>query len=295
MWHELNRLIEKYKVQEDQVAVDLVNILTGHREELGVDTPVDPISYEELMNYHLAFPPFFPNQKMFVSDDDFFVKAHLKYDNVDESNIDSVIDRRRAWFEAEMEKKRERNVDVKYFDASGWTALPAAGLSSLSPYKTSETARIKYPSTMDEFARSGRSEYVAALFEGYLHIDSTIKKICVTSDDGSKLFLNDILVVDNDGLHSERRRCADVTEGVYKLDLEYFDRTGSSMLVLEFGKTVKTRRVVPPRSWASVRGETMISKFYHRQLFYIFSSLQLSNISLFATAIPLFSALNRKI
>mmetsp|Transcript_18541 Transcript_18541/g.21397 ORF Transcript_18541/g.21397 Transcript_18541/m.21397 type:complete len:712 (+) Transcript_18541:74-2209(+) len=261
MWHELNRLVEKYEVQQDQVAIDLVNILRGHRDELGVDTPVDPITYEELMNYHLAFPPFFPNQKMFKSDDDFFVKAHEKYDVVDPSNIDSVISRRRAHFEAEMEAKRQRNVDVSYYVANGWTKLPAAGLSSLTPYKTSETTRIKYPRTNLEFARSGRTEYVAALFEGYLHIDFLTKKICVTSDDGSKLFLDGVLVINNDGLHAMRRICADVTEGTYKLDLEYFERTGYSGLILEFGASLEKLRVVPPRNWAS---EDLMRR--HRQL-----------------------------
>ena len=63
MWNEINRLIEKYEDQEDQVAIDLVNILKGHRDDLGVEDPADPISYEELMSYHSAFAPFFPNQK----------------------------------------------------------------------------------------------------------------------------------------------------------------------------------------------------------------------------------------
>mmetsp|Transcript_19270 Transcript_19270/g.28393 ORF Transcript_19270/g.28393 Transcript_19270/m.28393 type:complete len:689 (+) Transcript_19270:122-2188(+) len=252
MWNEVNRLIEKYEVKEDQVAIDLVNILTGHREELGVDTPVDPISYEELMSYHLAFPPFFPNQKMFKSDDDFFVNAHLKYEDLDASNIDSVIDRRRAHFEEEMAAKRERNVDVKYFDAPGWTSLPGAGLSSLTPYASRKTARIKYHSSPGVFATSNKSRDVAALFSSYIHIDRTLKKICITSEGGSKLFLDNVLRVNNDGLHGERRVCADITEGVYKLDLEYFKGSGGkSMLMLEFGVNEDRLRVVPTRSWAS--------------------------------------------
>jgi hypothetical protein len=253
MWHEINRLIEKYEVQEDQVAIDLVNILKGHRDDLGVDEPVDPISYEELLSYHLAFPPFFPNQKPFVSDDDFFVNSHLKYSNPNASNIDSIIDRRRAWFEAEMEKKRERKVSIKYFDANGWSSLPAAGLSSLTPYATDKTTRIDYDEGTGNFASSGRADNVAALFEGYLYVDPIIKKICVTSDDGAKLYLDDTLVVDNDGLHATRRRCGNVSDGVYKLDLEYFEAQGEAKLVLSWGPNTNSLRVVPPRSWASVR------------------------------------------
>ena len=220
MWHQINRLIEKYEVKDDQVAIDLVNILKGHRDGIGVDPPADPLSYEELMSYHLAFPPFFPNQKPFQSDDDFYVNSHEKYANPDAANIDSIIDRRRAWFEAEMEKKRERKVEIKYYDATGWTSLPAAGLSSLTPYATDTTTTINFPNLSGEFAGSGRADSVGALFQSYLYVDAVVAQICVTSDDGSKLFLDDVLVIDNDGMHNVRKICADVSPGVYKLDLE---------------------------------------------------------------------------
>jgi len=251
MWHQINRLIEKFEVQNDTVAVDLVNILKGHRDRLGVAEPVDPISYEELMSYHLAFPPFFPNQKPFQSDDDFYVKQHEKYENVTIENVDTIIDRRRAWFEEEMEKKRERKVQIKYYIADSWSSLPAAGLDSLTPFDTGTTTTIDYKETLGNFAGSGMSEDVAALFQGYLHIDPIITQICITSDDGSKLFLDDVLVVDNDGLHATRRRCAGVSSGVYKLDLEYFEKGGHATLILEWSDPDRGRRVIPPRSWAS--------------------------------------------
>jgi len=263
MWHEINRLIEKYKVRDDKVAIDLVSILKGHREELGVDTPADPVSYEELMSYHLAFPPFFPNQKPFESDDDFFVKTHEKYANPDADNIESIIDRRRAWFEEEMEKKRERNVSIKYYDATGWTSLPSAGLSSLTAYAIDTTTSINYQSTNGAFARSGMADNVAALFQSYLYVDASVTKICLTSDDGSKLFLDDVLTINNDGLHATRKICADVSNDVvYKFDLEYFESSGGAMVVLEWGNSGRNKlRVVPPRSWATSDGQRR-----HREL-----------------------------
>ncbi len=251
MWHQINRLIEKYEVQDDQVAIDVVNILKGHREALGIDEPADPLSYEDLMSYHLAFPPFFPNQKMFKSDDDFFVRVHEKFDPAVQ-DYESIIDRRRAWFQEEMEKKRERKIQISYYDAPGWNNLPAAGLASLTPYDTGTTYKIDYRDTDGNFAGSGRDDNIAALFQGYIYTDPLITKLCVTSDDGSKLYLNNVLRINNDGLHSPIRKCTDVTEGVYRLDLEYFEKDGGAMLVLEFGPSVDALRVVPPRSWASV-------------------------------------------
>ena len=53
MWHQVDRLITKYENETDPIAVDLVDILRGHRDALGVDTPIDPLTYDELMSYHL--------------------------------------------------------------------------------------------------------------------------------------------------------------------------------------------------------------------------------------------------
>ncbi len=257
MYHEINRLIEKYEVQDDQVAIDVVNILRGHRDALGIDTPADPISYEELMSYHLAFPPFLPNQKKFESDDDFFVRTHAQFDPAIQ-DTESIIDRRRAWFEEEMEKKRERKISVYYYDATGWTTLPAAGLSDRPYYATDTTTSINYPSTYGDFAGSGKDANVGALFTGYVYVDPVVTKMCLTSDDGSKLFLDNVLRIKNDGLHGPQRRCADITTGVYKIDIEYFESSGGATLILEWGSTIKNLRVVPPRSWASVCNTALI-------------------------------------
>ena len=116
----------------------------------------------------------------------------------------------------------EAKVDVKYYYVDGWNSLPSAGLSSLTPYATDTTTYINYPSTFGTFAGSGRAQNVAALFQSYLYVDQVVKTICITSDDGSKLFLNDVLKINNDGIHAATRVCSNVSSGVYKLDIEYF-------------------------------------------------------------------------
>ena len=147
----------------------------------------------------------------------------------------------------------EAKVDVKYFYVDGWTSLPSAGLSSLTPYATGTTTSINYPNTDGEIAGSGRADNVAALFQSYLYVD-VVKTICITSDDGSKLFLNDVLKINNDGIHGARRVCSSVSSGVvYKLDLEYFESGGDAMVVLEWGASNGSLRVVPHRAWATVR------------------------------------------
>ena len=117
-------------------------------------------------------------------------------------NIESIINRRRKWFEEEMLKKRQKKVTINYYNAIGWENLPAAGLASLTPYATNSTYKINYERTIGEFATSGKENWVAALFSGYLYIDETMNVICITCDDGCKLFMDDVLVVDNGSMHA---------------------------------------------------------------------------------------------
>ena len=52
------------------------------------------------------------------------------------------------------------------------------------------------------------------------------------SDDGSRLLINDELVVDNDGLHSKTSKSGSVflDKEMYKIVVEYFERGGQESL-----------------------------------------------------------------
>ena len=77
--YELDRLINKYGDKEDQVAKDLVELLRQHQESLHITpNPAAKLTYEEIMTYHLAFPPFFPDQIPF---EDHRVAYQLEFDN----------------------------------------------------------------------------------------------------------------------------------------------------------------------------------------------------------------------
>ena len=149
------------------------------------------------------------------------------------------------------------------------------GLASLTPYDTDTTTNINYNGGRGtEFAKSGRTEGVAALFSGNLYVDPIVTRICVRSEDGARLWLDDVLAIDNDGLHKDpSRKCkTGLTEGVYKIDIEFFSKFDDITLVLEWGDS-SSLRVVPPRSWASVSDKRiLLSIFYHHALFIFFVS-----------------------
>ena len=71
----------------------------------------------------------------------------------------------------------------------------------------------------------------------------------LTSDDGSRLFIGDAVVVDNWGVHSLEAKQASVEleVGTHPFRLEYFDGTGDAVIKLEWSSSTQPRRVVSSR------------------------------------------------
>lgn len=78
-------------------------------------------------------------------------------------------------------------------------------------------------------------EMFAMVCEGKLKLDTSgAHTFYVNSDDGSKLYVNDFLVVNNDGNHAAVKKGATVTllKGEVNVRLEYFNGYGDKALVL---------------------------------------------------------------
>lgn len=75
--------------------------------------------------------------------------------------------------------------------------------------------------------------YIGLKFNGYIFIPETGNYTLSTlSDDGSKLFIDDELVVDNDGIHwmNEAYGAVTLEKGFHKINISYFDLTGGTIL-----------------------------------------------------------------
>ena len=82
-----------------------------------------------------------------------------------------------------------------------------------------------------------------------MRIDPGVEALCVRSDDGSKLYLDDVLIADNDGLHVSVRVCGNVSMGTYQLDLEYIEAGGGALLILEWRVAAGSFMTVLPSSF----------------------------------------------
>jgi hypothetical protein len=92
-----------------------------------------------------------------------------------------------------------------------------------------------------------RASNFAIDFTGFLKIDkSGIYKFYLISNDGSRLSINNILVVDNDGTHGSEERAGKIKlpAGLYPLELKYFDGGGSQALNLTYeGPGIKRQEI----------------------------------------------------
>ncbi len=103
-----------------------------------------------------------------------------------------------------------------------------AMLQKYEPMKKGEIETLVFPYKTEEL-----SEYFGLKFSGYIHVPKEdVYMFSVLSNDGSRLFIADKLVVDNDGLHgaNEKEREIALQKGWHKISLSYFQAGGAKDL-----------------------------------------------------------------
>ncbi len=82
-----------------------------------------------------------------------------------------------------------------------------------------------------------RKDYYVLVFEGFLQVpESGPQRLLLSSDDGSRLFLDGRLLVDNDGFHppQEMGRIVRLAAGLHPIRIEYFQARGDAVLQLRW-------------------------------------------------------------
>lgn len=145
------------------------------------------------------------------------------------------------------EGKRPQNISVKnrglryrYYLGEGWVFLPK--FEDLVAIKEGTVNNITFKSIKD------REDQFAILFDGFIKIDKDgIYDFYLLSDDGSKLFIDNELVVDNNGSHSTRTRSGNIglKKGYHKFNLEYFEDCEGEELKLFYKSDDFAKKNVP--------------------------------------------------
>lgn len=85
-------------------------------------------------------------------------------------------------------------------------------------------------------------------FEGFLRVPATgVYRFFTVSDDGSRLWIGDELVVDNDGTHGAQERSGwmPLAAGVHRIRIDYWDAIWNEFLEVTFEGPGLTRRPLP--------------------------------------------------
>ena len=141
-------------------------------------------------------------------------------------------------------------VQVAYYQLDS-SLLPP--LAALVPEKTQLVTTVDYPFSWGTFAGSGRNVNAGAVFEGYMTVPSDgVYFFDLTSEDGSKLYIGDKLVVNNDGVHNRVSMTggAALKAGSHKTRIEYFVREGGCALTVQVWSSSLTKRVIPASWWS---------------------------------------------
>ena len=100
------------------------------------------------------------------------------------------------------------------------------------------TASERYVVAKVELPTGSAQEHVARRFQGFVAVPRTgVWTFALSSDDGSRLWIDGELVVDNDGLHGpeEERGEIALAKGLHVLEVGWFNKTGGAALALSMG------------------------------------------------------------
>ncbi|MCX6251020.1 MAG: alpha-L-fucosidase [Bacteroidetes bacterium] len=127
-----------------------------------------------------------------------------------------------------MPEEREPGISYAYYEGN-WDSLP--DFRNLKPVKKGVLKQF-------DFSTRQKDEYFAMEYTGYLLItDDDIYSFSDDSDDGSALYIDDIPIVNNDGLHGMLEKEGEIalSEGFHPIRVTYFNKAG------DFGLKISIR------------------------------------------------------
>ncbi len=122
-----------------------------------------------------------------------------------------------------------------------WDELPE--FEKLEPIETSVVNMIDVTTKMKE-------DYYGFMFEGYIELkDDEVYTFFTESDDGSQLFIDNKLVVDNDGLHGLETQSGSIAlkKGYHKIKITYFENAGGDDLKVSYKTPNSEETIIPSK------------------------------------------------
>ncbi|MGC9341749.1 MAG: FN3 associated domain-containing protein, partial [Bacteroidales bacterium] len=136
--------------------------------------------------------------------------------------------------------KYEQGVSYRYYERDNMKFLP--DFSEMKPLRSGK---------LKNFTLEGldhRADQFALIFESELFISEPGEyMIYTTSDDGSKLYVNNELIADNDGMHAatEVGGKVNLSKGFHSIKLEFFEAIGGEDLFVSIKEVGGEKKIIP--------------------------------------------------
>jgi hypothetical protein len=130
-------------------------------------------------------------------------------------------------------------IDYSYYEAESFNVIP--DYSSIVPVKVGSANNF-------DLSVANRSTGFSLAFTGYINVPSDGKyTFYTTSDDGSMLYIDNVLVVNNDGLHAaaEQSGTIGLQAGKHAIFVAYTQQGGGSVLNVNYSGPGISKQVVP--------------------------------------------------
>ncbi len=154
---------------------------------------------------------------------------------------------REAFFEKVPPRPGLRAADAKeglryeYFEGD-WTVLPDFDRIEPAASGTLETIGLE---------TRRRDEHFGLRFTGFVEVpECAVYRFFIDSDDGSRLFIADELIVDNDGLHGPKEKWGEIAlgAGLHPITILFFQRTGGKVLKVSVSGRDLEKKTIPIKS-----------------------------------------------
>lgn len=139
----------------------------------------------------------------------------------------------------------------RYYALEPLSQLPDFDL--LTPYDERVWTRIESPSTNGEFADTGRADQVGVVWEGWIEVpESGSWTFGVESDDGSKLWIGEALIVENDFLHGMVDQTGQIglLAGKHPIRIEFFENGGGAGCIVRWSGPQVSYEIIPDDAWS---------------------------------------------
>jgi alpha-L-fucosidase len=129
-------------------------------------------------------------------------------------------------------------IQYSYYEGD-WSVLP--DFRKLNPVKSGSLANF-------DLSPRSQPEYFGFEYTGYIRVpEDGVYSLFIGSDDGSRLLLDNKVLIDNDGLHSmnEMKGVAALATGLHSLTVQYFQKGGGRDLKISVEGPKSAKELIP--------------------------------------------------